>query len=63
MRKTKSQIWNGTARFFDFSLFIEGTTEKVLQFTMPLRSIYNQNIGFIEQISYFGAPLKGSDNN
>jgi hypothetical protein len=26
---------------------IEGTTEKVLQFTMPLKSIYNQNLGFI----------------
>ncbi len=24
-----------------FSLIIEGTTEKVLQFIMPLRSIYN----------------------
>jgi hypothetical protein len=36
-----------------FSLIIEGTTEKVLQFIMPLRSIYNQNLGFIEQILYF----------
>jgi hypothetical protein len=48
--------------FLFISLIIEGTTEKVLQFIMPLRSIYNQNIGFIEQILYFWAPLKGSNN-
>jgi hypothetical protein len=35
--------------FFAFSLIIEGTTEKVLQFIMPLKSIYNRNFGFIEQ--------------
>jgi hypothetical protein len=35
--------------FFAFSLIIEGTTEKVLQFIMPLKSISNQNFGFIEQ--------------
>ncbi len=34
---------------FTFSLVIEGTTEKVLQFEMPVRSMYNQNLGFIEQ--------------
>jgi len=28
--------------FFAFSLIIEGTTEKVLQFILPLKSIYNQ---------------------
>jgi hypothetical protein len=44
---------NETARFFAFSLIIEGTTEKVLQFIMPLKSICNQNLGFIEQIMYF----------
>ncbi len=55
-----SMEWNST--FFDFSLIIEGTTEKVLQFIMPLRSIYNQNIGFIEQILYFWALQKGSNN-
>jgi len=43
--------WNST--FFYFSLIIEGTTERVLQFIMPIRSIYNQNIGFIEQILFF----------
>ncbi len=36
-------------RVFLFSLIIEGTTEKVLQFKMPLMSIYNINFGFIEQ--------------
>jgi hypothetical protein len=30
--------WNST--FFAFSLIVEGTTEKVLQFIMPLKSIY-----------------------
>ncbi len=38
--------------FFYFSLIIEGTTEKVLQCMMPLKSFYNQNIGFSEQILY-----------
>jgi hypothetical protein len=52
--------WNST--FFDFSLIIEGTTEKVLQFIMSLRSIYNQTIGFIEQILYFWALQEGSNN-
>jgi len=28
------------------------TTEKVLQFVMPLRSIYNENIVFVEQILF-----------
>jgi hypothetical protein len=39
--------------FFAFSIIIEGTTEKVLQFIMPLESIYNKNLGFIEQKTYF----------
>ncbi len=43
--------WNST--FFAFSLIIEGTTEKVLQFIMSLESIYNKNLGFIEQKVYF----------
>ena len=38
-----------SSTFFAFSLSIEGTTEKVLQFIMPLKSIYNRNFGFIEQ--------------
>ncbi len=44
---------NGTAHFFAFSLIIEDTTEKVLQFIMPLESIYSGNFGFIEQKMYF----------
>jgi hypothetical protein len=39
--------WNST--FFAFSLIIEGATEKVLQFMRPVQSIYNLNLGFIEQ--------------
>ncbi len=34
---------------FAFSLIIEGNTEKALQFTKPLKSIYNKNLDFIEQ--------------
>jgi hypothetical protein len=37
---------NGTAHFFVFSLIIEGTTEKVLQVIMPLKSIYNEKTWF-----------------
>jgi hypothetical protein len=34
------------ANVFAFSIIIGGATEKVLQFIMPLKSIYNQNLGF-----------------
>jgi len=34
---------------FAFSLIIEDTTEKVLQLVIPLKSIYNQILGFIVQ--------------
>ncbi len=34
---------------FAFSIIIEGTTEKVLQFIMSLKSIYNKNLGCIVQ--------------
>jgi hypothetical protein len=44
---------NGTAHSFAFSLIIEGTTEKVLQFILPLKSIYNKNLGFIEEKCIF----------
>jgi hypothetical protein len=40
-------------RVFAFSFIIEGTTEKALQFIIPLNSIYNQNLGFIEQKNVF----------
>ena len=43
--------WNSV--FFAFLLIIEGATEKVLQFIMPLKSIYKRNFGFIEQKMYF----------
>jgi hypothetical protein len=45
--------YNGTARFFAFGLIIEGATEKVLQFIMQLKSVYNKNLGFIEQKLFF----------
>jgi len=39
---------------FVFSSWItDGTTEKVLQLLMPLKSIDKQNLGFIEQKMYF----------
>ncbi len=38
---------------FAFSVLIEGTREKVVQFIIPLKSIYNRNFGFIEQKMYF----------
>ncbi len=47
---------------FAFSLIIEGTTEKVLQTIMPLKSIYNQNLGFIEQKMYFWTAQRGLNN-
>ncbi len=43
--------WNST--FSAFSLIIEGTTEKVLQLMLPLKSIYIINFGFIEHKMYF----------
>ncbi len=46
-------LFNGTARFFAFSIIKEGTTEKALQFIMPLKSLYKQNLGLIEQKMYF----------
>jgi len=44
---------NGTARFLAFLIIVEGTTEKVLQFIMPLELLYNKNLGFIEQKNIF----------
>jgi hypothetical protein len=48
---TSASQWNSTS--FAFSIIIEGATEKVMQFLMPLKSIYNKNLGFIEQEMYF----------
>jgi hypothetical protein len=42
-------LHNGTAHFFAIWLIKEGATEKVLQFIMQPKSIYNKNIGFTEQ--------------
>jgi hypothetical protein len=53
---------NGTARYFAFSLIIEGTTEKVLQLVMPLKSINNQSLGFIERKLYFSMLQRCSSN-
>ncbi len=44
---------SGTAHLFAFSLIIEGTTEKMLKFIMPFKSIYNKNFDFIVQNMYF----------
>ncbi len=49
--------------FFALSLIIVGTTEKALQFIMPLKSIYNKNLGFVEQKMYFSTLQRGSNNN
>jgi hypothetical protein len=43
--------WDST--FLAFSLIIDGTTEKVLQFIIPLWSISNHNLDFIELKIYF----------
>jgi hypothetical protein len=34
---------------FVFSIIIDGTTEKLLQFIMSLKSTYNKKLGLIEQ--------------
>jgi hypothetical protein len=44
--KNDIKQWNST--FLAFSLIIEGATEKVLQFIMPVKTIYNKNLGFVE---------------
>ncbi len=41
------------AEWSSIFLIIEGTTEKVLQFLMQLKSIYNKNLGFSEQKCIF----------
>ncbi len=46
----KYKHWhNGTTHFFTFSLIIDGATEKILPFTMPLKSVFNRNFVFIKQ--------------
>jgi hypothetical protein len=53
VRKAFSWCTTMEQHVFAFSLIIEGATEKVLQLIMPLQSIYNQNLGFVEQKMYF----------
>ncbi len=38
---------------YTLTLIIEGATEKVLQFQMMLKSIYNKNFGFNEKKCIF----------
>jgi len=38
---------------FPFLLIIEGSAGKVFTVIMPLKSIYNNNFGFVEQICTF----------
>ncbi len=52
-QRALKNVNNGTARFFAFSLIIEGTTEKVLKFIMTLKLFYNRNFGFVLQKMYF----------
>ncbi len=44
--------YNGTARFFTFSLIIEGTTEKVPQLKMPVKSINKKTLGSLNKKCY-----------
>jgi hypothetical protein len=43
---------------FKLSLIIEGTTEKVSQFMMPIKSIYNKNILFLRTKMHFLSTLE-----
>ncbi len=54
-------FWMEQQHLFAFSFIIEGTAEKVLQFIMPLKSIYNKNLGFVEQKRYFWTLQRGSN--
>ncbi len=40
-------------RVFAFWLIIKGATEKMLQFVMQFKSIYNKDLGFVEQKNVF----------
>ncbi len=48
-------------RIFAFWLIIEGATEKVLQFIMQVKSIYNKNLGLIDQKAYSWTLQRGSN--
>ncbi len=52
----EAKAWNYQLEqhiFFAFWLIIEGATEKVLQFIMQFKLIYNKNLCFIEQKMFF----------
>jgi hypothetical protein len=53
---------NGIARFFTFSIIIEGASKKALQFLMMLKPIYNKNFCFNEKKIYFECYKKGLNN-
>ncbi len=52
--------WN--SMFFAFSLIIEGTTEKVLQFKIPLKLIYNQTLALLNKKCIFEHKQRSSNN-
>jgi len=48
---------------FTLSLFVEGATEKVLQFIMPHKLIFNKKFGFIKQNVFLNTTEKVQSNN
>jgi hypothetical protein len=48
--------------FFAFSLNVQGTTEKVLQYILPLMSVYNKHLDSVEREMYFWTQRRGSIN-
>ncbi len=49
----KETSWNGTAHFLPFHWLLEGDTEKVLPFIMPLKVVYKRKYGLVEQKCVF----------
>ncbi len=56
----QNKEWNNT--FLAFSLIIEGTTDKVLQFIMPLESIYSKKTLVSLNTNWFWTLQRGSNN-
>ncbi len=54
-KKAKPVLTIGIMKQHIFCIFmiVEGSTDKVLQFIMPLKSIYSKNLGFVEQKMVF----------
>ncbi len=61
-RKHRFKIFIKYFKYILCIFILEGTTEKVLQFKIPLKSIYNRNLGFDEQKMYFWTLQRGSNN-